>query len=81
MSQASWLHESVSAFFCLMDCLTLSDVLNRSSLPQEKQQFVYNMLNQLTLWGPHANIVDYAAKQWAGLMKDYYRARWSVFIR
>ncbi|XP_037082679.1 alpha-N-acetylglucosaminidase-like isoform X1 [Pollicipes pollicipes] len=47
---------------------------------QERKQYVYNALNQLTLWGPDANIVDYAAKQWAGLVGDYYRARWVVFV-
>ncbi|XP_043200040.1 alpha-N-acetylglucosaminidase-like isoform X2 [Amphibalanus amphitrite] len=51
-----------------------------ASSEEEGVQFVYNLLNQLTLWGPRANIVDYAAKQWSGLMYDYYRARWRVFI-
>ena len=28
--------------------------------------FEYNARNQITLWGPNGEIVDYANKQWAG---------------
>ncbi|XP_076439884.1 alpha-N-acetylglucosaminidase-like isoform X1 [Babylonia areolata] len=38
-----------------------------------------NARNQITIWGPHGNIVDYASKQWAGLFKDYYVPRWTLF--
>ncbi|XP_025111113.1 alpha-N-acetylglucosaminidase-like isoform X2 [Pomacea canaliculata] len=40
----------------------------------------YNALNQITLWGPDGEIVDYASKQWAGVVKDYYKPRWDFFI-
>jgi len=33
---------------------------------QEVKLLRYNALNQITLWGPIGEIVDYAAKQWAG---------------
>jgi hypothetical protein len=33
---------------------------------------------QITLWGPDGNILDYASKQWAGLVGDYYASRWQV---
>jgi hypothetical protein len=36
---------------------------------QEKQLYEYNARNQITLWGPHGEIVDYANKQWAGSSK------------
>ena len=32
-----------------------------------------NARNQITLWGPKGEIVDYARKQWAGLIDLYYR--------
>ncbi len=38
-----------------------------------------NARNQITMWGPHQNIDDYASKEWAGLVKDYYQQRWSLF--
>jgi len=32
------------------------------------------------LWGPTGEIVDYAAKQWAGLVSCYYKPRWELFV-
>jgi len=46
----------------------------------EKALYEYNARNQLTLWGPTGNIVDYACKQWAGLMSGYYYPRWKLFV-
>lgn len=45
----------------------------------EKKLYEYNARNQITLWGPNGEIADYASKQWAGLVKHYYGARWSLF--
>lgn len=33
---------------------------------QDEQLFEYNARNQITLWGPNGEIVDYANKQWSG---------------
>lgn len=33
---------------------------------EEKKQFEYNARNQITLWGPQGQIMDYANKQWSG---------------
>lgn len=46
----------------------------------ERQKYEYNARVQLTLWGPQGQIVDYANKQWAGMVRDFFRARWSVFL-
>uniref|UniRef100_X1Z3X3 Alpha-N-acetylglucosaminidase n=1 Tax=Capitella teleta TaxID=283909 RepID=X1Z3X3_CAPTE len=48
--------------------------------PEEKALYEFNARNQVTLWGPDANILDYANKQWAGLVADYYHERWELFI-
>ena len=42
---------------------------------QEKLLYEYNARNQITLWGPDGQIVDYANKQWAGKvqMSDIYK--------
>ncbi|TCD70100.1 hypothetical protein EIP91_004829 [Steccherinum ochraceum] len=40
----------------------------------------YNARNQLTLWGPDGEINDYASKQWAGLVGQYYKQRWATWI-
>lgn len=44
-------------------------------------QYEWNARNQITLWGPRGEILDYATKQWAGVVADYFKPRWEVFIR
>lgn len=46
----------------------------------ETQAYRFNALNQITLWGPRGQIVDYATKQWAGLVSDYCMPRWQIFF-
>ena len=46
----------------------------------ELLRYEWDVNNQITLWGPRAGIVDYAAKQWAGVVADYHKARWELFI-
>lgn len=47
---------------------------------READLYEYNARNQITLWGPQGEIVDYANKQWAGLFSDYYAPRWALFV-
>lgn len=46
----------------------------------EKQNYEYNARIQITIWGPDGQIVDYATKQWAGMVKDYCLPRWQLFL-
>ncbi|KAL7016559.1 hypothetical protein ACKWTF_010062 [Chironomus riparius] len=46
----------------------------------ERKQFEFNARNQITLWGPNGQIVDYATKQWNGMFKGYFIPRWQLFI-
>ena len=32
------------------------------------------------MWGPIGEINDYAAKQWGGLISEYYYKRWKLFL-
>ncbi|XP_023172139.2 alpha-N-acetylglucosaminidase [Drosophila hydei] len=50
--------------------------------PSEEHRPIYefNARNQLTAWGPNGQILDYATKQWSGLMSDYYQPRWNMFL-
>jgi alpha-N-acetylglucosaminidase len=50
-------------------------------LLKEKIQYEWNARNQITLWGPRGEIRDYATKQWAGVVADYFKPRWEIFIR
>ncbi|XP_072105359.1 alpha-N-acetylglucosaminidase [Mobula birostris] len=54
----------------------------RSLATTEKEANLYefNARSQVTLWGPDGNLLDYANKQWGGLVKDYYAARWELFV-
>ncbi|XP_074640981.1 alpha-N-acetylglucosaminidase-like [Tubulanus polymorphus] len=46
----------------------------------EKRLYEFNARNQITLWGPQGEIKDYATKQWSGIVKDYYKPRWQLFV-
>ena len=41
----------------------------------ERLQYEFNARNQITLWGPDGQILDYGGKQWAGMFTDYYIPR------
>ncbi|KAI0209877.1 Alpha-N-acetylglucosaminidase [Lamellibrachia satsuma] len=58
----------------------LEDAKTLATNDAEKQLYEYNARNQLTLWGPRANVLDYANKQWSGMIKSYYQPRWALFV-
>lgn len=49
---------------------------------EEKDLYEINARNLLTLWhGPeHRNLDDYGCRQWAGLLGQYYKVRWTRFF-
>jgi len=47
----------------------------------ESRLYEFNARNQITLWGPDGQILDYAGKQWAGLVSKYYIPRWKMFFK
>ncbi|XP_050552048.1 alpha-N-acetylglucosaminidase-like [Spodoptera frugiperda] len=48
--------------------------------PDEQDLYELNARNQITLWGPKGEISDYACKQWAELIVNYYLPRWANFL-
>jgi alpha-N-acetylglucosaminidase len=48
---------------------------------QIQENYEFNARNQITLWGPTGEIVDYANKQWSGVVQDYFRPRWAIFLK
>lgn len=48
--------------------------------PKEIKFYEYNARNQITLWGPNGEIRDYANKQWSGVIVDYFKPRWKIFL-
>ncbi|KFM79408.1 Alpha-N-acetylglucosaminidase, partial [Stegodyphus mimosarum] len=59
----------------------IQDAVHLAKTPLEIVQYEYNARNQITLWGPTGELVDYANKQWAGLIAQYYRKRWHYFFK
>ncbi|XP_074025966.1 N-acetyl-alpha-glucosaminidase isoform X1 [Leptinotarsa decemlineata] len=47
---------------------------------QEEQLYEYNARNQISLWGPNGEIINYANKQWSGVVSHYFQPRWKLFI-
>ena len=41
--------------------------------PAELAQYEENALNQLTIWGPDGQELDYATKQWSGVVSRCVR--------
>ncbi|KAJ8919374.1 hypothetical protein NQ315_016467 [Exocentrus adspersus] len=48
---------------------------------EEKELYEYNARNQITLWGPLGEIINYANKQWSGVVSHYFQPRWQIFIQ
>ncbi|XP_047493816.1 alpha-N-acetylglucosaminidase-like [Penaeus chinensis] len=59
----------------------LEDAASWATTQEERDLYVYNALNQVSLWGPQGQITDYAVKQWAGQVSDYLLPRWDKFGR
>ena len=50
---------------------------------EEKKLCERNARAQITYWGPDSPAAaarDYAYKEWSGLLEDFYRPRWEMFI-
>lgn len=58
----------------------LENAKSLATNPLERKQYEHNARNQITIWGPRGEIVDYAHKQWAGLIRDYCLPRWQLFF-
>ena len=63
----------------------LADVRGWASGPEEDAQLQLDARSILTTWGDRnasegADLHDYGNKDWAGLTRDYYRARWQAYF-
>ena len=50
---------------------------------QEKIMYVFNAKNLITLWASKEGSIelrDYAHREWSGMMKGFYKKRWSAFL-
>lgn len=47
----------------------------------EKDQYERNARNLITLWGDqNSPLHDYSCRQWSGLIRGFYKPRWSTFF-
>ncbi|XP_064476970.1 alpha-N-acetylglucosaminidase-like isoform X2 [Ornithodoros turicata] len=59
----------------------LEDAKRWGTTRKEVGIYEYNARNQISLWGPRGEVLDYAAKQWSGVFKGYYHPRWRLFFQ
>jgi alpha-N-acetylglucosaminidase len=59
----------------------LADAEHWAGDDAERQLYRWNARTIITLWGPRDSFLhEYAAKQWSGMMADFYRPRWAMFL-
>lgn len=58
----------------------LEDAKQLAPTIDQRRIYEFNARNQLTAWGPNGQILDYATKQWSGMIRDYYKPRWDMFL-
>ncbi len=61
----------------------LADAERWAASDRERRLYHYNARRLITIWGTEEipwNLNDYARKQWSGLLTDFYRPRWEMFL-
>ncbi len=60
----------------------ISEAVKNSCCKEHEEIFRKNEVALHTIWGPYENIelFDYAWKEWANLIKNYYLPRWEMFF-
>ena len=59
----------------------VNDAKRMGSTEKEKLQFERNAKTLVTLWSDkEASLHEYACKQWAGMVKSFYKPRWEQFF-
>ena len=58
----------------------IADAKSWAAEKSEEAYYERNARTIITVWARPSILVDYAGKQWNGLMRDYYLPRWQMFI-
>jgi len=94
LSQLSYWGEELLSLFDLQSALLrtnknyllgtwLEKAKRLGKTPAEKAYFEWNARTLITLWGDKkgaADLRDYSAREWQGLLDDFYKPRWERFI-
>ena len=46
-----------------------------------KQLLERNARTLITVWGPRPGLIDYSAREWAGMLRNFYFPRWHLWVR
>lgn len=59
----------------------IEDARSWGITPEEKNLYEFNARDLVTLWGDkNSELHEYSNRQWAGLVKDFYKPRWQQFF-
>lgn len=59
----------------------LQDARAIATNPKEKDLFEFNARTQITTWSfQDSNLHEYAHREWSGLLRDFYKPRWTLFF-
>jgi len=59
----------------------IEDARSWGITPEEKNLYEFNARDLVTLWGDkNSELHEYSNRQWAGLLKDFYKPRWQQFF-
>jgi len=59
----------------------ISNAMAWGQTPSERKYYERDAKKIVTVWGQQGRqLVDYANRSWAGLMKSYYGERWKMFV-
>lgn len=59
----------------------LAESRERGTSETEKNLFEYNARTQITTWSfRNSNLHEYSHREWSGLLSDFYKPRWVMFI-
>jgi len=58
----------------------INDARSWAANDAEKAYYEKNARTIITIWGGNGELLDYANRQWNGLMRDYYLPRWQMLI-
>ena len=59
----------------------LHDARAIGTSPSEKDLFEFNARTQITTWSfKDSNLHEYAHREWAGLLRDFYKPRWTLYF-
>jgi alpha-N-acetylglucosaminidase len=59
----------------------INDARANGITPKEKDLYEFNARDLVTIWGGRDNpLHEYSNRQWSGLIKGFYKARWEMFF-